>query len=371
MYQFGAYTKIDSEDKKIGNISYKLRRALELVENDEEYPDLDLVIDGGLSTIARAHGDNEFKDTNEDKCIDTLRTAKEVATSQAKDDYLSVIQTFLTFCNAQNAGGRGDSFFVGDILRGVFIKGKNTKVASLYGQEFKTGVNHSWSTSIYYPIKHLTDTIMTTYASLYAQWMKVVDDYSGQQVWVPASAYVAAKMAAADVNDGPWSAAAGLNRGVITGVIDYAINPTPSQRTDLYKICINSIPKLPNAGLTIWGIRTMSKRESAFQQNTARRTFLYMEKKVKAFLRYYVFEPNTSYTRLRLYNDVKPLLDNIVTNGGLYKYDLTCDETNNTPEVVNNGDMAIDIGASPTITGENIVLGVTCNKYTGETSVSN
>jgi phage tail sheath protein FI len=177
-------------------------------------------------------------------------------------------------------------------------------------------------------------------------------------------------MAATDGTYGPWYASAGLRRGVISGVLDYALSPSISQRTDLYKICINSVPKIPNYGVTVWGIRTMSKKDSAFDQNTCRRTFLYMEKKIKQLLRYYIFEPNNSYTRLQIFNDIDPFLEGIKNKGGIYNYTLVTDTTVNTPEIINNGDLVVAIGAAPTRTAENIIVEFTANKYTEEVSAS-
>lgn len=177
-------------------------------------------------------------------------------------------------------------------------------------------------------------------------------------------------MAATDQNQGPWYAAAGYTRGIIRGVIDYAVNPTVKQRTDLYKICINSIPKMPSSGLTVWGIRTMSKKDSCFDQNTCRRTFLYMEKYLKRYLRYYVFEPNTTYTRLAIYNEIEPFMRGLLAQDAIYSYTVVCDTTNNDADVINNGDLVVDVSAAPTRTAENIILNVTANKYTNSTSVS-
>lgn len=95
-----------------------------------------------------------------------------------------------------------------------------------------------------------------------------------------------------------------------------------------------------------------------------------MEKKVKQILRYYLFEPNNSYTRLQVFNDIDPLLEKIKNQGGIYGYSLVCDITNNTPDVINNGDMAVSISASPTRTAENIVVEFTANKYTEEISAA-
>lgn len=404
LYPFGVYTTSKTTQKIIGQVPTKLKRALQLVENDEEYPDIDLLVEGGLGTIFMNSNGNDFsgeyasrnlivaENTNEElpdeqstkeyifdetvilTGVEDMRTSRSSLSDEAQaviEDYISVTNVFLQFANSMQNGGRGDTFFISDVPRGILIKGRDTKVANLFGVEIENNaydfgetVVHSFPTSIYYPIKHLFDATVSTYASVYAQWVKIYDDFSGEKVWIPVSGHIAANIASTDAVYGPWYAAAGLRRGVIQGVIDYAISPTISQRTDLYKICINSVPKIPNYGVTIWGIRTMSKKDSAFDQNTCRRTFLYMEKKIKQLLRYYIFEPNISYTRLQVFNDIDPFLEGIKNKGGIYNYQLVCDTTVNTPEIINNGDMAVAISAAPTRTAENIIVQFTANKYT-------
>lgn len=407
---FGTYTAATDTSKIIGTLPAKLERALELVENDEEYPDIDIVLEAGLGTIYMNSADNTIssesasgttlmtednndginpEDTNRSTVFDEtiilqgvedMRTGRTSISSDAEaviEDYNAIQSVFTNFANSMQNGGRGDCFYISDVPRGILIKGKNTKVTNLFGTliesnayDFGDKVNHSFSTSVYYPIKHTFDSIVSSYMSTYAQWVKILDNFSGEKVWIPVSGYIAANMASTDAVYGPWYAAAGLRRGVINGVLDYALSPNVSQRTDLYKLCINSVPKIPNYGVTIWGIRTMSKADSAFDQNTCRRTFLYMEKKVKQTLRYYIFEPNTSYTRLQIVNDIDPFLEKVKNAGGIYNYTLTCDVTNNTPDVINNGDLAVSIAAAPTRTAENIVVEFTANKYTEEVSSS-
>lgn len=410
IYPFGVYTTSTTTQKIIGQVPTKLRRALELVENDEEYPDIDLLVEGGLGTIFMNSNGNDFsgeyasrtlivsEDTKQElpdnqsnkeyifdesvilTGVEDMRTSRSSLSDDAQDvleDYLAVTNVFLQFANAMQNGGRGDTFFISDIPRGFLIKGKDTKITNLYGIEiennaydFGESVVHSFPTSVYYPIKHQFDTIVSTYMSTYAQWVKIYDDFSGDKVWIPISGHIGALIASTDAVYGPWYASAGLRRGVISGVLDYALSPTISQRTDLYKICINSVPKIPNYGVTVWGIRTMSKKDSAFDQNTCRRTFLYMEKKIKQLLRYYIFEPNNSYTRLQIFNDIDPFLEGIKNKGGIYNYTLVTDTTVNTPEIINNGDLVVAIAAAPTRTAENIVVEFTANKYTEEVSAS-
>ena len=82
---------------------------------------------------------------------------------------------------------------------------------------------------------------------------------------------------------------------------------------------------------------------------------------------YVVIEGNT---RLQIYNDLYPFLEKIKNQGGIYSYSLICDTTNNTPDIINNGDLVVSISAAPTRTAENIIVEFTANKYTEEVSAS-
>lgn len=409
LYPFSTYTVVQKDNKYIGAVPAKIKRALDLISNDEEYPDIDIIVDAGLSTVyaysnaktlisegsrtifnneGDKGGSNNEQNVNENifaedallQGIEDMRTSRSVLTEEADiviQDYMSVQQAFMSLADSFQNGGRGDCFYIPDILRGILIRGKDTKVERLYGTKLTNKaygddetVNHSWSTSILSPIKHLVNGFTSSYASIYAQWLKVNDGFTNEKFWIPASGYMAALMCASDQLQGPWYAAAGLNRGLVGGVIDCALNPNQKQRGNLYKLCVNSVPKISGVGITCWGIRTLSKKASAFDQNTCRRTFLFIEKAVKKLLRYYLFEPNNSYTQLSIYNEIQPYMESIRNQGGIYSYSVVCSKENNTAEIVNAGNLAVDISAAPTRTAEFIVLNMTANKYTQEVSTS-
>lgn len=404
LYPFATYTVVKKDNKYIGSTPAKITRALDLVSNDEEYPDIDIIVEGGLGTIyaysnnadslisegstslmGNVHGEckgNEHTFTADAilQGIEDLRTARSSLTEDAErvvQDYISVQEAFQSLANSFQNGGRGDTFYIADILRGIVLRGANTKVEKLFGTKLTNNVysegesiNHSWATSIYNPIKHTVEQFTTSYASIYAQWVKILDGHTNEKCWMPVSGYMTALMCASDQIQGPWYAAAGLNRGIVEGVLDCAVNPNQKQRGDLYKICVNSVPKLANIGITNWGIRTLSKKASAFDQNTCRRTFLFIEKAIKKLLRYYLFEPNNSYTQLSIYNEIEPYMESIRNQGGIYSYSIVCGPENNTDEIVNAGNLAVDVSAAPTRTAEFIVLNMTANKYTQEVSTS-
>jgi hypothetical protein len=401
LYPFATYSEAKKANKYIGNTPAKIKRALELISNDEEYPDIDILVEGGLGTVytyssnsdklitennaatfvlEKPESKDEFNPSLILQGIEDLRTSRSTITIEAEhviSSYLDVQNAFMSLADSFQNGGRGDTFYISDVLRGILLHGENVKVEKLFGTELKNNVytksdevKHSWATSIYNPIKHTIESFTTSYASIYAQWVKVLDTFTNEKCWMPVSGYMAALMCAADQLQGPWYAAAGLNRGIVQGVLDCAINPNQKQRGDLYKICVNSVPKIANVGITSWGIRTLSKKASAFDQNTCRRTFLFIEKAIKKLLRYYIFEPNNSYTQLSIYNEIQPYMESIRNQGGIYSYSVVVDASNNTPEIINAGNLAVDVSAAPTRTAEFIVLNMTANKYTNEVSTN-
>lgn len=162
---FGSYTSQSMTNKIIGNLPTKLERALELVENDEQYPDIDIILEGGLGTVyaysnAQTIGSEgtssqallsetgeaisgetsslsgEFVDSSLIQGIEDLRTSRTSLSDDAQEfleNYRAVQNVFIGFANSMQNGGRGDTFYISDIPRGVLIKGKNTKVCNLYG----------------------------------------------------------------------------------------------------------------------------------------------------------------------------------------------------------------------------------------------
>lgn len=391
IFPLGTYTATKTANKSIGNVPTKLNRCLSLLKNDETYPNVDVLVEGGLCTIyAYANANtgentssiisqnktnkfNTFDDTINLIGIEDLRTSRSSYSEDAQaiiDDATTVRNEFLSIANTFQNGGRGDTFFVSDVLRGILLKGKNTKVQKLFGQSLKNNsynetdtVNHSFSTSIYWPIKHLTESFISSFSATFNQWFKVNDSNTGEKIWVPSSGFIAGLMVASDMLYGPWSTAAGMERGIVNGVLDVAFDPERDQIGELYKICINSVPSLNNSGVTVWGIRTMSKKASAFDQIPCRRTFLYMNKLCRQYLQHYVFEPNTDYTRLSVYNELYPLLESIRQAGGIYEFSLVCDTSNNTATIINNGDMVVSISASPVRFAEKVILELTATRY--------
>ena len=182
------------------------------------------------------------------------------------------------------------------------------------------------------------------------------DTFSDKNIWMPFSGLAAAIYARTDLNTQPWYAPAGLNRGIIPNILDIAINPNQKQRDALYTISVNPVVFFSGDGFTVFGQKTLQKKPSAFDRVNVRRLFLTLEKATQQSLRYFVFEPNTEFTRTRLKNTINPIFDLAKNTEGLYDYLIVCDERNNTPDVIDRNELAVDIYIKPVKAAEFILV---------------
>ncbi len=352
----GSYGEVNLSTKEIGSIPLKLDRALDRVRNDRKF-DIDLIAEGGLGTIhtymetanatLSARG---FDDTRTTDAIEALRTSGDIDATgeEARTAYTTVFNRFATFAGPVKDGGRGDILFIADPIRQILVAGKSQKVQKDPTKNFYT--------DIYWAMRHQFELANTSYATVYANWMKVYDNYTGLYCYVPSSGFASAKMASTDAQIGPWGAPAGFNRGVITDADDIAISPNQRQRDDLYTVNLNPIANFADQGNVFFGQKTLLKKPSAFDRINVRRTFLYLEKITKKTMQFFLFENNTLFTRTRVANTLTPFFERVKAADGLHDFMIVCDERNNTGEVVDQNELVVDIYLKPVRTAEFILV---------------
>jgi hypothetical protein len=339
LFGAGTYQAIYNTDtKKVGSVLTKLQRALTLIESTETV-NVDILVDAGLSTIFA----NTAAELSAGDVYDDTRFTTQTSGS-VKDRWLQVFSTFNSF--AQNT--RKDCVFISDPLRQVFVYGEDSKVLSLK--------NKTFTLDVYNPIKELYAGANSNYSIAYGNWVKVYDAFSDKGTWLPFSGYAAAVFARTDLNAQSWIAPAGLNRGVVSGIIDIGLNPNQKQRDFLYTIAINPVVFFQNDGYVIFGQKTLQTKPSAFDRINVRRLFLTLEKAVGRSLRYFVFEPNTAFTRTRLVNSISPVFDLAKNTDGLFDYLIVCDERNNPTSVIDNNELNVDIYIKPVRAAEFILV---------------
>jgi len=320
--------------KIIGDVPTKLSKTLRLLEVVDNVT-VDVICDAGLSTIYSSTEEFFTKAYNDETNIPV--------TASLLNNWRAVVNELLDF--TENV--RRDCFAIIDTHRSNFIVGKDTKVID--------SPKRTFNNDIFLPLKECAKGLETNYGAIYANWVKTIDTYSTRKFWAPFSAYAASIFAKSDRVAQPWAAPAGLNRGIFNA-IDIAFNPNQKQRDKLYEISINPVVYFLNDGYAIMGQKTLQSKPTAFDRINVRRLFLALERAVTRTVKYFVFEPNTEFTRTRVINAITPIFEFAKNTQGVYDYLLVCDERNNTPETIDNNELIIDIYIKPTRTVEFILV---------------
>lgn len=195
--------------------------------------------------------------------------------------------------------------------------------------------------------------LTSSFVGLYAGHVKVYDAYNGREIWIPCSGFVAAAFSFTADQFEPWFPAAGWRRGVLP-VRDVYRRFTLGERDLLYDNDINVIRFRPGKGIAIWGQKTLYGRPSALDRANVRWLLIVIENAIEEFLEEYEFEINDQFTRASAKSAVHSYLKSIKIRRGLYDYDVVCDDTNNTPEEIDNYKMYLDYYVQPTKAAEYI-----------------
>ena len=187
----------------------------------------------------------------------------------------------------------------------------------------------------------------SSYLILDNQFLKVYDKYNDQYIQIPAASSTAGICAATDYNRAPWFSPAGSRRGQYLGITSIAYSPTKTQRDTLYKAGINPIANIPGQGVLLFGDKTKLGRPSAFDRINVRRLFLVLERAIGRAAQQVMFEFNDEFTRAEFVNIVEPVLREVQGRRGITDFRVVCDETNNTPAVVDRNEFVASIFIKP------------------------
>jgi phage tail sheath protein FI len=199
-------------------------------------------------------------------------------------------------------------------------------------------------------------TYNTSYAAAYWPWVQTIDPDTGQTVWVPASTVIPGVMAFTDRSSEPWFAPAGLNRGGLGTVIRAEKKLASATRDTLYTANINPIATFPQAGVVVFGQKTLQKAATALDRVNVRRLLISLKNYISQISDSLVFEQNSAATRNNFLTQVNPYLESVRQRQGLYAFKVVMDESNNGPDVVDRNELVGQIYLQPTKTAEFIIL---------------
>ena len=196
-------------------------------------------------------------------------------------------------------------------------------------------------------IKYFSPLTSTSYGIFDSGYKYTYDRFNNKFRWIPTNADVAGLMTRTNLVAYPWFSPAGQQRGVINNAVKLAYNPTKAQRDQLYPKRVNSFITTPGLGTLLFGDKTALGYASAFDRINVRRLFLTVEQALQKAAEAQLFELNDELTRANFRNIVEPYLRDIQAKRGLYGFLVVCDETNNTPDVIDNNEFRADIFLKP------------------------
>ena len=159
-----------------------------------------------------------------------------------------------------------------------------------------------------------------------------------------------------------WFSPAGTSRGGLQNVVKLAFNPNKAQRDDLYTSAVNPIVAFPGDGPILFGDKTALASPSAFDRINVRRLFLNVEKRARALAEGVLFEQNDEVTRSGFSSSIGSYLAEVQARRGVTDYLVVCDETNNTPEVIDRNEFVAELYLKPTRSINYVTVTVTATR---------
>lgn len=187
----------------------------------------------------------------------------------------------------------------------------------------------------------------SSYAVMDSGYKYQYDKYNDIYRWIPLNGDIAGLCVNTDNTRDPWYSPAGSSRGQIRNIIKLAYNPNRVQRDLLYKNGVNPVITQNGQGTLLFGDKTLLAKSSAFDRINVRRLFIVLEKAIGQAAKSFLFEFNDEFTRTQFRNLVEPFLRDVQGRRGIYDFKVVCDETNNTPEIIDSNRFVGDIYVKP------------------------
>lgn len=187
----------------------------------------------------------------------------------------------------------------------------------------------------------------SSYAVMDSGYKYQYDRYNDIYRWVPMNGDIAGLCVRTDNTNDAWWSPAGFNRGNIKNVVKLAWNPRKAERDVLYSNGVNPVVTFPGQGTVLFGDKTLQAKPSAFDRINVRRLFIVLEKAISAASKFSLFEFNDAFTRAQFKNLVTPYLRTIQGRRGITDFLVVCDETNNTPQIIDSNQFVGDIYIKP------------------------
>jgi phage tail sheath protein FI len=247
---------------------------------------------------------------------------------------------------------RKDCFFVADTPKGL---------SPQEALGYKRGIAPSTATG---------NAFNSKFGAIYYPWIFATDPLTGKRKLLPPSGAVAGSYAEADGRVGVHKAPAGTEDGFLNSAVEVERVITSGEQDTLNPEGVNVIRKFPDAGVVIWGARTVSS-DPEWKYVNVRRLFNFLEESILKGTQGLVFEPNDKSLWKRIIRDVGAFLKIQWSEGKLVgdkpekAFFVKCDEETNPPESIDLGRVITLIGVAPSKPAEFVIFRIKQTRFGG------
>lgn len=195
------------------------------------------------------------------------------------------------------------------------------------------------------------------YGAYYFPWIQVYDPERGN-VYIPPSGHVAGVYARTDNERGVHKAPA---NEIVRGALGLRYQISRGEQDILNPRGINCIRLMQGNGIRIWGARTLSS-DPSWRYINVRRLFIMVETSIERATQWVVFEPNDFRLWKRVTRTIASFLTLVWRQGALMgetpekAFFVKCDEETNPPEVIDVGQLIVEIGLAPVKPAEFVIF---------------
>jgi phage tail sheath protein FI len=248
---------------------------------------------------------------------------------------------------------RKDCFYIADTPRGL---------SPQQALGYKRGIAPSAATG---------NAFNSKFGAVYYPWIFATDPPTGKRKLVPPSGAVAGSYAAADGRVGVHKAPAGTEDGYLNSAVEVERVITKGEQDTLNPAGVNVIRKFADAGVVIWGARTVSS-DPEWKYVNVRRLFNFIEESILKGTQGLVFEPNDPSLWKRITRDVTAFLKVQWMEGKIIgptmkqAFFVKCDQETNTPETMDLGQVITMIGLCPSKPAEFVIFRLKQTRFGGD-----
>jgi phage tail sheath protein FI len=209
------------------------------------------------------------------------------------------------------------------------------------------------------------------FGAIYYPWIFATDPLTGKRKLLPPSGAVAGSYAVADGRVGVHKAPAGIEDGYLNSAVEVERIITKGEQDTLNPEGVNVIRKFAEAGIVIWGARTVSS-DPEWKYVNVRRLFNFLEESILKGTQGLVFEPNDPSLWKRIIRDVSAFLKiqwmegKIIGNKMEQAFFVKCDEETNPPESMALGRVITLIGVCPSKPAEFVIFRIKQTRFGGD-----